>query len=436
MDIKLSFTDKEITPWSGMIFMKKLLDKTGIITELIGAELPLQGSNRGYSPKQLITCFLVSIWCGANKFEHLEVSRFDEVLRKIFDFKRMAAHKAYIRYFKKFTIAINQKVFSKVMRWFFEQVQITNITLDIDSTVVTRYGNQQGAKKGYNPQKRGRNSHHPLLAFVDECKMICNFWLRSGNAYTTNNFISFLEDTLSRLKGKKVSLLRADSGFYSNEIFTHLEDNNMNYIIVARHYSSIQRKISFINNWWTEADGLEVASTTYKGDKWKTPRRLVVVRQKVAQRPKATGKQLKLFQEEGVIGKYRYSCYITNLEYSAKIIWDMYKGRADCENRIKEIKQDFGFDSFNLHDFSATEAALNFTIIAYNIMALFKQAILKSDKIPQLKTLHYKIFAIGGYITKNGNQKILQLSVAMKRRKWIEGIWKNTQEFSWPFVPT
>jgi len=26
--------------------------------------------------------------------------------------------------------------------------------------------------------------------------------------------------------------------------------------------------------------------------------------------------------------------------------------------------------------------------------------------------------------------------VAMKRRKWIEGIWKNTQEFSWPFVPT
>jgi len=114
----------------------------------------------------------------------------------------------------------------------------------------------------------------------------------------------------------------------------------------------------------------------------------------------------------------------------------MYKGRADCENRIKEIKQDFGFDSFNLQDFAATEAALNFTIIAYNIMALFKQAVLKTDKLPQLKTLHYKIFAIGGYITKNGNQKLLQMSLAMKRRKWIEGIWQNSQKFSWPFVPT
>jgi hypothetical protein len=436
MNIKLSFTDKEITPWSGMVFMKKLLDRTGILTKLISSELPVQESNRGYNPIQLITCFMVSIWCGANKFEHLEIGRFDEVLRKIFGFKKMAGHKAYVRYFKKFTIAINQKVFSRVISWFFQQVKLDNYTLDIDSTVLTRYGNQQGAKKGYNPQKRGRNSHHPLLAFVDECKMIANFWLRSGNAYTTNNFISFLEDTLSRLQGKKVSLLRADSGFYSDEIFTHLEKKKIDYIIVARHYSTIQRKIAGINSWWTESDGLEVAATTYQGTKWDNPRRLIVVRQEIKQRPKATGKQLKLFQDEGVYGNYRYSCHITNLPYSAKVIWDMYKGRADCENRIKEVKQDFGFDSFSLNDFAATEAALNFTIIAYNIMSLFKQAILKQDKIPQLKTLHYKIFAIGGYITKDGNQKLLQLSVAMKRRKWIQGIWLNTQKFSWPFVPT
>jgi len=436
MDFKLSFTDKEITPWSGMLFMKKLLDKTGLLTQLISTNLPVQGSNRGYSPIQLITCFLVSIWCGANKFEHLEVGRFDEVLRNIFGFKKMPGHKSYIRSFNKFTIAINQQVFSDVMGWFFSQVKIDNITLDIDSTVLTRYGNQEGSARGYNPQKRGRNSHHPLLAFVDECKMISNFWLRSGDAYTTNNFISFLEDTLARLKGKKVGLLRADSGFYSDEIFTHLESKSMNYIIVARHYSTIQRKIAGIKTWWTEADGLEVSHTTYQGTKWKSPRRLIVVRQLIKKRPKSTGKQLKLFKEDGVIGSYRYSCYITNLDLPAKVIWDMYKGRADCENRIKEIKQDFGFGSFNLNDFAATEAALNFTIIAYNIMALFKQAILKQDKIAQLKTLHYKIFAIGGYITKNGNQNLLQLSLNMKRRKWIQGIWDDTRNFSWPFVPT
>lgn len=436
MDLKLAFTDKEITPWSGMVFMKKLLDRTGILSKLIACDLPEQGSNRGYNPIQLITSFMVSVWCGANRFEHLEVSRFDEVLRRIFGFKKMAGHKAYQRYFQKFTIAINQQVFTKLSQWFFNQIKLDNYTLDVDSTVLTHYGTQQGAAKGYNPQKPGRNSHHPLLAFVDECKMVANFWLRSGSAYTTNNFLSFLQDTMDRLRDKKVSLLRADSGFYGKDIFDFVEQKHIKYIIVARHYSTIQRKVAGLKDWWTLEDGLQITETTYQSDTWKNPRRLVVVRQQIKKRPKATGKQLKLFKEEGIYQNYRYSCYITNLELSSHMVWKMYRGRADCENRIKEIKEDFGFDNFNMQDFAATEAALNFVVVAYNIMSLFKQAVLQSDTLPQLKTLRYKIFAIGGYITRSGNQKLLNLSLGMKRRKWIKGIWNESDNFSWPFVPT
>ena len=436
MDLKLAFSDREITPWSGMVFMKKLLDRTGILSQLVRSDLPEQESNRGYDPVQLITCFMVSVWCGANRFEHLEVSRFDEVLRQIFGYERMAGHKAYQRYFRKFDIATNQRVFTKLNEWFFSQVKLDNYTLDVDSTVLTRYGDQQGALRGYNPTKPGRNSHHPLMAFVDECKMVANFWLRSGNAYTTNNFLSFLEDTMARLQGKSISLLRADSGFYSKEIFEYLENKDINYIIVARHYGTIQRKIARLKAWWPIDNGLEITETTYQSDTWQSPRRMVIVRQQIDKRPKATGKQLKLFKEEGIFENYRYSCYITNLELSAKMIWDMYRGRADCENRIKEIKADFGFSNFNMQDFGATETALNFIVIAYNIMSLFKQAVMGSDKLHQLKTLRYKIFAIGGYITKSGNQKLLNLSLSMKRRKWIQGIWNQSSNFSWPFVPT
>ncbi len=43
------------------------------------------------------------------------------------------------------------------------------LTLMLDSTVVVRYGQKQaGAEKGYNPKKRGRRSHHPIVAFVKE----------------------------------------------------------------------------------------------------------------------------------------------------------------------------------------------------------------------------------------------------------------------------
>jgi hypothetical protein len=47
---------------------------------------------------------------------------------------------------------------------------------------MTRYGRQEGAAKGYNPKKTGRNFHHPLMAFAHECRMIANFRLRSGNS--------------------------------------------------------------------------------------------------------------------------------------------------------------------------------------------------------------------------------------------------------------
>ncbi|MBV6479579.1 MAG: hypothetical protein HGGPFJEG_02365 [Ignavibacteria bacterium] len=70
---------------------------------------------------------------------------------------------------------------------------------------------------------------------------------------------------------------------------------------------------------------------------------------------------------------------ITNLDLPCEQIWNIYKQRADTENRIKELKYDFGFDSFNMKDFYATEACLNIAMIVYNLMSLFRQALIKHD---------------------------------------------------------
>src|SRR5208337_3758173 len=149
-DIHLSFTDKEITPWGGMALMSRLLKKMNFQGALQAAELPAQGSNRGYAPEQLIEQFLISVWCGANRFEHLEVTRQDEAIRKMFDYERMAGHKAFVRYFGKFGQGTNQRVFQHLYKWFFEHLSFDNFTLDMDSTVISRYGEQEGARRGYN----------------------------------------------------------------------------------------------------------------------------------------------------------------------------------------------------------------------------------------------------------------------------------------------
>jgi hypothetical protein len=84
MGYELRFTDKEITAWGGMGLLKRMLDHMQFDTALSIAGLPQPGSNRGYAPEQLITQFMLSLWCGANRFEHGEVTRHDPVLKRIF----------------------------------------------------------------------------------------------------------------------------------------------------------------------------------------------------------------------------------------------------------------------------------------------------------------------------------------------------------------
>ena len=436
-NLKIGFTNKEITPWGGIALLRKMLDTISMEEVLKELPLPAQGSNRGYSPIQLIENFWVSVWSGANKFEHLEVTRQDKVIQDIFRWKKMPGHRAFQRYFEKFTQRTNQEVFTGLYQWFFSNLKFDNYTLDIDSTIMTRYGEQEGSKRGYNPQKRGRKSHHPLIAFISESKMVANFWLRAGNSYTTNNFVGFLEDTLEKMKGKRISLVRLDSGFYSKETFKYLENKasqSIDYIVAARLYYPIKRKLAYQKTWMKLGDGIEIADTEYQSPDWEKARRMIIVRQEISKRPKAAGKQLRLFENEESYKNYRYSCFITNLKLSAKMVYDIYRNRAEAENRIKELKYDFGAGSFNVRNFWATEAALNFVMIAYNLMSLFRQAVLGTKTNQRMKTLRYNVFAIGGYMIKNGNQRILKLSLGMKRRQWFLGLWNPQVYMSWPFV--
>ena len=113
---------------------------------------------------------------------------------------------------------------------------------------------------------------------------------------------------------------------------------------------------------------------------------------------------------------------MTNLDLSVEVIWRIYRGRADCENRIKELKYDFAADSFCMKNFWATEAALNTVMLAYNLMSLFRHVLLKSELHTPvqhtLKTLRYKISAKAAYIAHESRKTILNLSLAMQHRVW------------------
>jgi hypothetical protein len=359
----------------------------------------------------------------------MDITRLDTSLQRLYGWQRMPEHKAFERYFRKFDISVSHAVFGGLYRWFFRSLKFDNFTLDIDSSVMTRYGEQQGSAKGYNKHKPGRKSHHPIMAFVSEIEMVANFWLRSGDAHTANNFKAFLEETLLFLEGKKIGLLRLDSGFYSKEIFDYLEakDRKTDYITAVPMYVTIQRKIAAQKAWLGIEKGIEIGEFEYQAQDWSQPRRMIAVRQKVATRPQAPGKQLSLFEDDMEVSGYRYTCYVTTLKLSAADVWRLYRGRANCENRIRELKYDYGLDKMNQADFDGTEAALMLMTVAYNFLSLFKQLIIGGNVRNRLKTLRHKMLAIPSIIEKNADTITVKMALHMNRRNWIAKVCDRIQ---------
>jgi hypothetical protein len=441
MSLRHQYVDQSVTPWGGMQEMKKLIDKTGISKKLMELGLPESKSNNSIDPVSIIESFWVSVWIGCFRFSHTAVLRVDEVLREIFGWKRVASGTTYGRFFKKFTPSMNHHLFIELYSWFFEQLTFDNFTLDVDSSVITRYGEQEGSKKGYNPKKPGRNSHHPLFAFVNDVRMVANCWNRSGNTGSNSNCINFLEETFSILKHKKVGLFRADSGFCTSSILDYIENKNIAYVMSCKLYARLQNEIYQISNWTGLGEGLWISEIMHKQGDWKKARRIVVIKQSEEIRPRATGKKLKtLFSSMGIaddkLYNTRYHAFVTNQTLPATEIWSQYKRRGDAENRIKELKEDFGVEGFCMDDFCATETAMRFIMIAYNLMSLFRHITLQTQPTPRLSTLRFNCFAVGSWIDKSNGERTLNMSVPLKRRQWYDSLFSFIETTKLPLSLT
>ena len=429
VNLPIEYSSKQVTPFGGMSLMKRFIDQTGIREALSELSLPQSGSNAGYDPSVVIESFWLSIWTGASRYIHCDWLRYDKTLQSIFGFDRMPSQSTYSRFFGKFTQRVNTAVFPKLQDWFFENLGVDNLTIDFDSTVITRYGNQQGSAKGYNPNKKGRNSHHPLMAFVSQTRMVANAWLRPGNTADSSSCVAFMQETFDEaLKSKRIGLVRGDSGFYTESILSYLEEKSLSYIMAARMYPNVKNTVGGLENWTELTKGIHLNEMMFGHIKGK-PRRYIVVRKEIAIRPKAGGKML--FENEP---GYRYSCYVTNMNLPLDQIWNIYNTRADCENRIKELKEDFGLENFCMKDFWATEASFRFIMVAYNLMSLFRHFALNDKKRSTLRTLKPYCFALGAWKVNHANKQVLKIALPLKKRPWMDGLFANVALQKPPFL--
>ncbi|MEM6814915.1 MAG: hypothetical protein AAF600_11030 [Bacteroidota bacterium] len=60
------------------------------------------------------------------------------------------------------------------------------------------------------------------------------------------------------IKGKEVGLVRADSGFYTEEIMSYLEEERLNYILAVRMYPNVKSEVWGLKEWITLTQGIEL----------------------------------------------------------------------------------------------------------------------------------------------------------------------------------
>jgi hypothetical protein len=406
----LDETPKAVSPFGGLASFISFLGSIGF-AQKVQAQLPFAQptSNNAIPLAHSLTAFLMSVVVGAQRFAHTEWLRADHVLHALLGLERFPSDDTVRHFFRRFTQAHIETFWRPLWRWLLLLVKCPTggFALDLDSTVFGREGSQEGALKGYNPRRKGRSSHHPLLAVLAEAQFILHGWLRSGNTGAARGVVPFLQEALALLPvGTWIRTVRADSGFFDGSLLDFLEERSLPYVIVARLTSTLKRQCAAIKEWSAIDSHHEVGEFTAQLLGWTRARRFVVVRERIRENQAAVGR--KLLDVPG----YTFRVWVTNRREGALELWRDYNGRACVEQRIEELKHDLGADGFCLHSFFATESAFLAVLFTFNLLSLYQHQTTPSAPYRQPGTLRVAVFLCGAVLGLMGRQTVVKLSAA------------------------
>jgi Transposase DDE domain group 1 len=416
--VKIVFTRRKMTAYGGFALIAAFFRQIGF-TEMIERALPVtESSPNGMGIYGKIVAYVTMIFAGAERFSHLVYLGNKEILATVFGAGRLpAAATTLTRLFAKIKSLTSADTLSQNVWAYLAGLipweEIREDWLTFDSSVLPRYGNQEGAKRGYNPTKHGRPSHSPLFAFLNKSKYVVHLWNRSGNVASWNNIVAFFTASYTRVQGHITVLgVIADSGFYLRQFIEALEERKLTYIIAVRLIRPLQREIYALTNWKEIARGLWVSEFHFMHPGWEKERRYIVVRQDVTRRTKAMGKTLPLFAGEVEIKDFRFSAWITSSDAPPYDVWTLCRPRANDENTIKELKEDFALGGFSMKGFYSVEAAMVLRVLLYDLFLIFKHQFLgRRERGQRLKTIRYKYFVLPAQMGSDGREPVLRISV-------------------------
>ncbi len=389
-----------------LTFMGKLLFRQRV-QETVRKE---RGANARYQMVDGVQMVVVGLIAGATSMVQVVKVWSDEVLKKIPGWKEIPVDSTIGRIMKlvspgdivELTGIIHRfrgQVWKRAVRSGHKlRSALSDMWIDVDSTVDGVYGDQQGAEVGYNPKKKGQKAYHPMIAFVAETKEILHSWFRCGSAYTSNGIVEFMKECMAYTKKRARVIFRGDSGFFSGELLDYLESVSAGYLIKVK----LKNLMGLLEGQKWEAveghAGWEQADFTYRCGEWNRARRFAAVK-----------KLIKIERGLFPIPVYEYFCYVTTERFSPIEAHWSYGKRATCEAWIEECKSQMNAGHLRTGEFLAKAALFQCAVLAYNLLKWM--ALLTGGLVQQweVKTMRLWLIRVAGKLTKGSRQLTLKL---------------------------
>ena len=362
---------EQISPFGGLLALVKFFDLIKF-REIFDSSYQKPTRNPKLGHHLMLTGVLMLLFIGFNRIWHFTYLRTDAMLCGIFRVKCLPVASTFWRYVD--SLGINQAnsllKLMAVLRervWRICDIDYLRVRVNIDTTVETLFGNQQGGRKGHNMKNRGKKGYRPVLCFIANTREYLVGKLRKGETMSGSESAEIIGKITDCLPGcVREVLLCADAEFLSWESVNAAMRAGFKFVIGNKGCTP-----KFDASGWYrpyKRKPFEFNSCIYQPSGWGVACRFVVMRlPKEKETVPGQAVQCPLFEDD----LFTYRIFCTNEGGKPHKIIESYDKRADVENLVGEAKRE-GLDAIPSAKFKNNYAYFQIVMLAYNIWRYLK----------------------------------------------------------------
>ena len=373
-----------MTPLGQLVFFAQFLHAGGRWVDFCN-EAPFGfTSPNAPSHEDVLGSLLLSILCGHTRYAHVNALRFDTVTPPMLGMGKVVSEDSARRNLKKLDQIGARRWQGKHLHATWERLLCEPWMLDIDTTVKTVFGRQEGAEVGYNPHKPGRPSHAYHTYWIARLRLCLDVEVRPGNQSSASHGMPGLWDLIDSLDPvQRPHAIRGDCNYGSEGVMAECEARNIPYLFKIRQTAKVKTLIDALEQkggWVDCGQGFEGIEGELRLSGWSRQRRVIVARRRIqTEVSEAKKTALPLLTQCGELPMelvtYQYIVLVTTMPYKAPSLVALYRERGDAENPFDELKNQWGWAGFTTQDLDRCQVTARLIAQIYNWWSLYARLV-------------------------------------------------------------